>query len=104
MHNVFMVGANTAQKSKNRLHKERRFYQTTISKVSEVIQMRDIITLELKPGTVSLASFQHILDILERIAKHKIFRPFKVFAFPIEFECFVSFQHRIEAEVHGAHI
>ena len=60
---VFGMLADPAEKAKHALHEKWRLDQPLIGKVRQVVQMRDIVALELKPRPVSAAGRDNILDV-----------------------------------------
>jgi hypothetical protein len=67
-----MMPSDTAEQSKDRLNEERRFDQPTIREMRQVVEVGRVVTLELEPRTISIASLKNIFDVFEGIAEDEV--------------------------------
>lgn len=70
----------------------------------EVVQVRDVVALEFETGAVRAAARENRLDVGERVLEHEVAALFQMFAFPRMPEFAKALEHRIQAEVHRAHV
>ena len=85
---------------KTRLDEERRFDQSPVEEVTQVVEMGDVVALELETGAVFPAGCQNVFDILERILEHQVAGGLQVLPLPVELEGIVAIKHGKQAEIH----
>src|SRR5580765_5387982 len=104
-HDVFRMRPDAAQNAEHRLNEQRRLHEAAVEEMPQRVEMPNVIALDLEPGAVSGACGQDVLDVGEGVLEHAAARPLEIRLLPIVFElAFESGDHRIEAEVHRAHI
>ena len=72
--------------------------------VREVVQVRDVVALELEAGAVLVADAQDGLDVLEGVLEDEVAALLEPFALPVVAELGEAVQHRVQPEVHRAHV
>ena len=71
MGEVFEIGADAAEDAEDRLDEERRLDQPAVDEMSEVVQVSDVVTLELKTCATAFAeAFQNRFDISESVSEN----------------------------------
>src|SRR5487761_1784173 len=102
---VVRIGADSAENAEDRLHQERRLDQLAVEEMGERIEMADVVAFELEARAVTLAQFlEGTLDVHEGVLEDEVARHLQVFWLPLVLEFLVAVQHRIEPEVHRAHV
>nr|AIA14233.1 Unknown Function [uncultured bacterium] len=98
------LGADAAEQAEDGLDEQRAAGQAAGVEVRQVVQVGDVIAFELEPGPVLLADAQNGLDVLEGVLEDKVAALFEAFALPFVAEVLEAVQHRVQAEVHRAHV
>ena len=105
VHEVFLIGADAAEDAEDRLHEQRRLDQPAVEEMGEVVEVPDVVAFELEAGAVGLAELaQYVFDVLERIPEDEVPAVLQVPALPFVLELRVAVEHRIQPEVHRAHV
>src|SRR5262245_56479770 len=104
MRDIFRVRSDAAEDAEDALHEEGRLDDAAIGKMRERIEMADVIALDLETRAVLGASRENVLDILEGVLEDALARAFEIGPLPVMFEGFEALEHRIEPEIHRAHI
>ena len=67
--------------------------------------MPDVVALELEAGAVGLAEVaQDVFDVLEGVPEDEVPAVLQVLALPVVLELRVAVEHRVQPEVHRAHV
>lgn len=105
VHEVFWVGANTAEHAQDKLQKDRPLDQASVHEVLEVIEVPDVVALELEPGAMGVAqAFEHFFDVTKGVAENAATGALDVVSLPVVFEGLELVERREEGEVDGAHV
>src|SRR3546814_9016879 len=90
MEQIFGVRSLPAQNAEDGLDEERRRDQLPVEKVSQGIEMPDIIAFKLETSAMPLAErLEDILDILECIAENPVPRGLQILRLPALLEALV---------------
>ena len=102
---VLGIGADAAEDAEDQLDEQRRLDQAAIEHVGEVVEVADVVALELEAGAVALADLlQDVLDVLIGVAEDEVARALERGRLPVVLPGLVALEHRVEAEVHRAHV
>src|SRR3546814_13535641 len=100
MEQIFGVRSLPAQNAEDGLDEERRRDQLPVEKVSQGIEMPDIIAFKLETSAMPLAErLEDILDILECIAENQVPRGLQILRILALLEALVIVDPRIKANV-----
>src|SRR5262249_10637307 len=77
---------------------------TTVGEVAQRVEVADIVALNLETGAVVGTGCEDVFDVGEGVLEHAGSGGLKIGFFPIELELLLARQHRVEAEIHSAHV
>ena len=100
MQHVLGMRTNAAQNAEHALHEQRRAHQAALQEMRQVVEMRDVVTLELEPRAAVRQGPEHEFDIFEGVAEHQVAGIFQRLGFPVVLEFFEAVQHGEQAEIH----
>src|SRR5882757_9242119 len=101
MEQVFSIGPGSAQDSEYRLHEQRRIYQFTIEEMSQRVEMRRVVTLELELRSMPFPQpVEYRFDVLEGVSEDPVSGGFQITRLPIVLKALVALEHRVHSEVH----
>src|SRR3546814_15758114 len=104
MEQIFGVRSLPAQNAEDGLDEERRRDQLPVEKVSQGIEMPDIIAFKLKTSAMTLAErLEDIPDSIECIAENTVPRGIQILRLTTLLEALVLLAHRIKAKVYPTH-
>jgi hypothetical protein len=72
--------------------RQEAFDQTPVQKVSEVVQVADVVALKFKPCALVCASAQNAFDVFVGVFENQVAAVFQVLAFPIVFQLGLTVQ------------
>ena len=73
--------------------------------MAQRVEMADVVALDLEAGVVAGAGRQDVLDVGERVLEHARLRTLEIRFLPVVLElALVARDHRIQPEVHRAHV
>src|SRR5262249_57867520 len=68
------------------------------------VEVADVVALDLKLGAVLGAGGEDVFDVREGVPEDALARAFEIWPLPFVLEALVAGEHRVEAEIHRAHV
>ena len=101
---VVGMRSDAAEDPEHALDEQRRLDHTALQEMRGRVQVADVVALDLEASPVVGTRGEDVLDVLERVLEDAVLRSRKVRPLPIELERREALEHRIEPEVHRAHV
>src|ERR1041384_2731640 len=99
MQHVFGMRSDAAQNAEHALHKQRRLDQAALQEMRQVVEVRDVVTLKLKPRAAVAQGSEHEFDIRKAVAKNQVARSLRRLRLPVMLELLEPVQHGKQAEI-----
>src|SRR6185503_11283077 len=96
--------ADAAEDPEHALDEKRRLDDAAIEEMRGGVEVPDVVALDLEARAIAGARSEDVLDVLERVLEDAVLRSREIGPLPIELERRVALEHRIEAEIHRAHV
>src|SRR5258708_1585801 len=101
MKQVIRIRAGSAQDSEYRLHEQRWTYELAIEEMSQRIEMRRVVALELELRSMPFPkAVEYCFDVFKGVSEDPVSRGFQIARLPIVLKAFVALEHRVHSEVH----
>ena len=96
--------ADAAEEAEDRLDEERRLDQPAVDEMRQRVEMADVVALDFEARAVLGAGGEDVGDVLEGVLEDAVVRAFEIGALPVVLELLETVQHRVETEIHRAHV